>query len=271
MRAFLLLIAIIFVLNAPAQAQYRSFWEQEAIGFLQDYDLVRAPGTERAFFQAVHKHTQDILERFPPSEWYYVSVGRSGAAIAADLNVLSESRPEIEIKTIAWSGLRETKNQLPSAVAEFADSYLKNHLPQTSKKILFIDYAQTGDSIVSFDSFLKTIYQRGRYGYYLLLSPENGFALRYYLYRHMPRPTKFAALAGRDLLYKALKIQGLDHFAEYGRFTVKSFFMDYAGNASAITLPRQRVHEELVDWIRNSHRQFLSTVPVRTCRAIFVM
>lgn len=269
MNRFFIILFLVFSLNTTAGAQSESFWEQQAIGFLQDYELVKSPGSEKIFFEAVHAHTQAILKRFPPSEWFYVSVGRSGAAIAADLKVMSARNSEIEIKTLAWSSLRENKSHIEARVVQFADEYLREYLPKTHKKVLFIDYAQTGDSVVSLNSFLKDIYAKSRYGFYLLLSPENGFALRFYLGRHLPDPTKFARLRGRDIFLRALQIQGLDAFAEYGRFPVKAAYAEFKGKVSKIVIPRNPAEQEFIDWFQHAHEEFNSKALIRSCRAIF--
>lgn len=261
----------IYLTSSVALAQADVFWQQQAIGFLQQYELVQSPGAENSFFRSIHAHAETILKRYPPSEWFYVSVGRSGAAIAADLSVMSEMNSEIQIKTLAWSSLRENKKYLEPAVAQFGDGYLRAYLPRTHKKILFIDYTQTGDSIVALNSFLQDIYGKGRFGYYLMLSPENQIGLRFYLHRRLPRPLKMVTLSHRDLFYKALQLQGLDTFAQYGRFPLRAAYSDFAGNVANVRLEHSASYEEFIDWVRYAHDTFLPgrRAVVRSCRAIF--
>ncbi len=265
----ILIFVLFYILRSVADADAENFWKDNAIGLFQDYEKATARGAESAFFQSIQTQSARILKKFPPTEWEYVSVGRSGAAIAAYLQVLAESQPEIQIKTLAWSSLRESKKYLDAGVAQFASEYLRLQLPNTSKKTLFIDYVQTGDSVVALNSFLQDLKHQRGYGFYLLLSPEHSVALRLYLKRRLPRASTMVVLSGKDLLFKALQLQSLDFYAEFGRLPIKLAFEEFHGNAQNVKVESQPAQVELVDWLRSVHERNSSPSLVRSCRAIF--
>lgn len=275
MRVLLITVVLAFICRGVF-ASSDNFWREHAIGILQNRDLVLAANAEKSFVESIQNQTRNILNTFPPSEWSYVSVGRSGAAIAGQLEVLSETRPEIEIKTLAWSSLRESKQNLEPALVQFANEYLELQLPRTNKRILFVDYVQTGDSIVALHSFLKDLRPKGQIGYYLLLSPEHASGVKFFLKKRIPRESKLVVLSGKDLLLKALQLQTTDYYAEYGRLPIKGAYQEFKGVAANVVPEPQAAHQELVDWLRAAHHQEQWSADsgnglVRSCRWLFTL
>ncbi|OFZ84421.1 MAG: hypothetical protein A2603_03210 [Bdellovibrionales bacterium RIFOXYD1_FULL_55_31] len=93
-----------------------------------------------------------ILERFPPDQYWYVGLGRSPTPITAFLELLGVDG----ITTLPLSGMKSfdgykdlPKAELRSRLYSHFDSWLPSAMDLDNRKLLLIDYASTGEGLVT--------------------------------------------------------------------------------------------------------------------------
>jgi hypothetical protein len=109
----------------------------------------------------------EILKKFPPEEYYYLSIGSSPLPFSAFFENLGIS----DITTIPLSGMKKL-GKIEGIGREKLDSRIQQHLSQwmpsrkelKGKKILVLDYAGSGSGLIAATNVIKSFVEARRLG-----------------------------------------------------------------------------------------------------------
>lgn len=127
--------------------------------------LARAHEFAPGEYESIRDVSLEVLERFPPSEYFYVGLGRSPTPITA---FIAESFPgstvTIPLSSISTQEPRlgrllgdpgHLRKKLYDAIARHFGRFMPGRARRGAKKLLLIDFVYRGDSIVMTDWHLR--------------------------------------------------------------------------------------------------------------------
>ncbi len=119
-------------------------------------DQMFAKEHAKSWYPGMKEIAEEVVKKYPPSEYVYVGVGRSPAAVTA---YLKEAYPGSAVN-VPFSRPNQTnvltKEELQVRVRALFDRFLKNEgVLNQGKKILLIDYSFHGQSLNLVNQFLN--------------------------------------------------------------------------------------------------------------------
>lgn len=116
-----------------------------------------------------------ILQNFPPSEYYYIGLGQSPTPIVAYLDAMGETHGEIKVDTLPLSNFRfhawidflsfnpGYTSKLGPGDTKLLFRHLKLYLPNRrgleKRRVLLLDYIETGRSLAGARSYINLFYK----------------------------------------------------------------------------------------------------------------
>lgn len=124
-----------------------------------DPDLVQQAAETKIVKRALIELTTEILKHFPPSEYDYVSLGRSPSAISIALKQILQLRASMaEVIELPLSGLRHGHFEASWYRETLKKHFAKYFYPGASpsgRKVLVLDFVQKGGTIGNFANILE--------------------------------------------------------------------------------------------------------------------
>ncbi len=110
-----------------------------------------------AIFEGSKIISEEILKKYPPDQFHYVGIGGSPAPVMAYLEASVSSNPQISVAHIPFttpegifslSSFRSS-DAFEASVEHMKNFYETNPVPK-NKKVLFVEYADTGEGVMKF-------------------------------------------------------------------------------------------------------------------------
>lgn len=125
-----------------------------------DPDAVQQMAETREVRSSVVELAAEVLRHFPPSEFDYVSLGRSPAPVAIAMEEILRARgATAEIRELPLSGLRHDDFMFEAewyrkTLRTHFEKYFFNGVSPTGRKVLVLDYVQKGGTLNTFASIV---------------------------------------------------------------------------------------------------------------------
>jgi len=111
--------------------------------------------SEESDYREIRNLSLRLVEKFPPAEYHYVGVGRSPAPVMAFLREAGMATTTIPLSGLRKAGqVEKIRADLPGFLAEHFEQYLPSEKKIRGKKILLIDYASEGNTILETKKYL---------------------------------------------------------------------------------------------------------------------
>jgi len=162
-------------------------------------------------FKEVKTVSQRILNLYPSSEYRYVGIGRSPTLFTATLMLMGA-----DVSTLPVTDARKILNLEEQQRDQFQDYLIERLKRKSKKKILFIDFVNSGESVLILDSVFASLQKSSHlpeYSFHLLSQAGLNWSLKRELTQGLTASYSLRALS-RDLGAELLN-HNFDYYAPY--------------------------------------------------------
>ena len=107
-------------------------------------------------YQQIKYGAMEIVKRFPPNKWFYVTLGRSPTAIAAFFDNLSEKEGDLHVNLPASNLRAGVTEGFEAQWYAHLDRFLPAHVLEGKQKIVLIDRSTTGATLLKVKGIIES-------------------------------------------------------------------------------------------------------------------
>lgn len=201
--------------------------------------------------------TKEITRRFPPSQFIYITVGKSLTPISALLHVMGHEVVNLPFtKGNQWD---------PDKHGEYFSEHLSEFLPSVTelfnKKILFLDYVVNG-SFRKFLTMLKDFESRnksynGKFDYLCFITEYNRIGHEEWIFSNNRIDPKKYYLLHQDSIWNFNKKLIFSEYKPYSEY-LDSFEAPANIHSKYIKPSKNNMYLELIIEIKNMYQRYLN-------------
>lgn len=176
-------------------------------------------------YEEVRNLVMEMVKRYPPSQYHYVGLGRSPTPVMALVRALGASTSNVPLSAFRYG--EKTKPDLTKEKYSQLSSHFGHYLPKKeelgSKKLLVLDNAQSGASLVAGHKYMKKFMgDQGFTGEVAKLgfdSPQFDRTNDLYWKQNFQSKEQLS-LAGYPLIDEFFQNTDFDYYAEFDGFDI---------------------------------------------------